>query len=103
MSYRVLPDAHAEALEAALWYEDRGAGLGAEFLAELEHTFDHIRREPHSLPLLEYYMEAHEIRRAVMRRFPYAVVFLCRPDETLVVAVAHLHRRPLYWLDRLPD
>lgn len=32
-----------------------------------------------------------------MPRFPYAVVFVCRPDEVVVVAVAHMRREPLYW------
>lgn len=36
-----------------------------------------------------------------MHRFQYAVIYLCRPDESLVIAVAHTRRRPLYWLDRL--
>ena len=36
-----------------------------------------------------------------MHHFPYAVIYLCRPDETVVVAIAHTHRRPFYWVDRL--
>jgi hypothetical protein len=97
----LLPEADAEAIEAALWYEDRQAGLGDDFLAELERAFDSIRHYPQSLSLVEDYSGPHEIRRCMLRRFPYAVIFLCRPSETLVVAVAHTRRRPLYWLPRL--
>ncbi|HEX6986059.1 MAG TPA: hypothetical protein VF170_11825 [Planctomycetaceae bacterium] len=101
MNHRVLPEADGEALEAALRYEDREPGLGNDFLAELERAFGSIRRDPGSLPRLEDYSGPHEIRRCMLRRFPYAVVFLDRPGEALVVAVAHTRRRPLYWLDRL--
>lgn len=64
-------------------------------------AFDSIRMNRFASLLLEYYSGPHEVRRLLMHHFPYAVVFVCRPDETLVVAVAHTHRRPLYWLSRL--
>ena len=53
------------------------------------------------LPVLEYYSGSHSVGRCLMDGFPYAVIYVCRPDEIVVVAVAHTRRRPLYWLDRL--
>ena len=101
MNLRVLPEADREALEAALWYEEQRPGLGDDFLAERERVLEKVRESPHSFAPLEYYAGPHEIRRCIMRRFPYAVIFVCRPDEVVVVAVSHHSRRPLYWLDRL--
>jgi len=98
-----LLEADAEVQEAILWYEGRRSGLGDGFVRELAQTFERIGQNPRSLALLEYYSGPHEIRRYLMRRFPYAVVYECRADEALVVAVAHLHREPLYWLGRLDD
>jgi len=41
------------------------------------------------------------VRRYVLDRFPYLIVFACRPEDTLLVAIADARRRPLYWLERL--
>ena len=101
MSVRILPEADGESLEAALWYEDRRSGLGDEFLAERAHVLVEIGTNPQSHTKLEFYSGPHEIRRVLLRRFPYAVIYACRPGEVLVVAVAHTRRRPLYWLGRI--
>ena len=67
----VTPDAEAELLEAAQWYEDRRGGLSTDFLLHLEATFDAVNRRPNWFPF------AHgDLRRALMKRFPYAVYFL---------------------------
>lgn len=66
-----------------------------------ERAPERICESPQTLPRLEGGPGSHDIRRHRLRRFPYAVIYLCLPDEVLVIAMAHLHRRPLYWLDRL--
>ncbi|MGC1274482.1 MAG: hypothetical protein WBC44_12325 [Planctomycetaceae bacterium] len=103
MNLRVLPEADGETLEAALWYEERRTGLGERFLTARELALAGIGENPQGLARIEDYDGPHEIRRAILQRFPYAVIVLCRSNELLVVAVAHLRRRPLYWLDRLDD
>ena len=55
----------------------------------------------HTAWRMEQYSGLLDIRRILLRRFPYAVIVLPRPSETLVVAIAHTRRRPLYWLDRV--
>ena len=101
MNFRVLPAADGEAIAAALWYEDRRSGLADDFFIEMRSAFDVIRENPLSAPQLEYYSGPHEIRRRMLHRFPYAVVYVCRPDEIVVVAVAHTRRRPLHWVNRV--
>lgn len=49
----------------------------------------------------ETYAGEHDVRRCLLDRFAYLIVFACLTDETLVVAVAHARRKPLYWLKRL--
>ena len=101
MNFEVLPEANGEAIAAALWYDEQRLGLGDEFLAELEAAFTAIEEAPNRLRRLETYSGSHNLRRQLLKRFPYVVVVDCRPDRVLVVAVAHTRRRPLYWLDRL--
>jgi hypothetical protein len=97
----LLSVAELEAAEAAVWYDDQLPGLGDDFLVELGLALDRIGDGPRTFPTLEYYTGQHEIRRSLLGRFPYVVVFLCRPQESVVVAVSHVRRRPLYWLERL--
>jgi hypothetical protein len=97
----ILTAAELESAEAAAWYDDQRSGLGDEFLSEVAEAFDRIRRDRHRFSRLETYAGEHDVRRCVLDRFPYLIVFACLTDETLVVAIAHARRRPLYWLERL--
>jgi hypothetical protein len=97
----ILPDAEFESAEAAAWYDDRRSGLGDEFLAEVAQAFTRIRQDRQLFPQLETYSGTRDVRRCVLKRFPYLIVFTCLAANTLVVAVAHVRRRPLYWLERL--
>lgn len=36
-----------------------------------------------------------------MMRFPYGVIYATDPEEIVILAIAHMHRRPGYWRDRL--
>jgi hypothetical protein len=54
-----------------------------------------------SLTRMEQYSGLLDVRRLLLQRFPYAVIVLRRPSETLVVAIAHTRRRPLHWLDQV--
>jgi hypothetical protein len=101
MKLSILREAELESAEAAAWYDDREAGLGDEFLSEVADAIVQIGRDPQSFSRLESYTGRYEIRRCVLQRFPYLIIFVCRPDEAFVVAVAHARRRPMYWLERL--
>jgi plasmid stabilization system protein ParE len=75
--------------------------LGSELLDEVQATLPLIGTRPHSFPRLQDVDATLEIRRALLARFPYALVFLVREDEVRVLAVAHAKRRPGYWLSRV--
>jgi toxin ParE1/3/4 len=101
VNLRVLPQARQEAVEAAAWYDRKRSGLGDHFLDEVDQTLASIEESPESFPRWAPYKGSHEIRCHRLARFPYAVIFACRKDETVVVAVGHARRHPLYWLARL--
>lgn len=89
---------HVEALdeleEAAIWYEARRSGLGFEFAAEIERVLASISELPQAFP--RWNVE-DPVRRALARRFPYAVFFDVEPTRAVILAVAHVSRRPGYW------
>ena len=97
-----LQEASDELSAAASWYEERGFGIGSRFLDEVEAVVDHIERNP-AIGAHWNVSEAPvdvDVRRLPLHRFPYLLVYVLVPVPT-VVAVAHAHRRPGYWSDRL--
>ena len=90
-----------ELIEAACWYETRQPGLAVKFLQEIDQAQQAIQSRPLSFPRLANTAVDLEIRRALLPRFPYALVFLELQTEIRVLAIAHAKRHPDYWLNRL--
>jgi len=97
---RILDDASQEAIEAAAWYEYEQPGLGAEFFAAVDAAIDII--EENFIPLSPLPEEAGNTgaKRLILERFPYDIVAIELPEETVVIAIAHHSRKPGYWLER---
>jgi plasmid stabilization system protein ParE len=93
---RLLPEARAEFDDGADWYEDRRAGLGTEFLAEVRAVIRRISANPRMHTIVY-----KDVRKAVVRRFPYVVLYRVEPTEILVVAVFHTSRDPQDWMVRV--
>ena len=90
-----------ELAEAASWYETRQPGFAIRFLQEIDQTGHAIQTRPLSFLRLADTAKDLQIRRALLPRFPYALVFLDLPTEIRILAVAHAKRHPDYWLNRL--
>jgi plasmid stabilization system protein ParE len=86
-----------EVEDARIWYEDQAAGLGETLLAELRLATHLIAKHPTAWPL-----QQQPIRKFIVNRFPYKVLYVVEPEGILVLAFAHQHRRPDYWADRWP-
>jgi len=97
---RILEEASQEAIEAAAWYEHEQPGLGAEFFAAIDAAIDVI--EENFIPLSPLPGKAGDTgaKRLILERFPYDLVLIELPAETVVIAVAHHSRKPGYWLER---
>ena len=87
--------AEADIAEAARWYEQRSLGLGSEFLRAVDVTLAEITRVPQRYPLVR-----GGARRALLRRFPYAVFFVATPELVSVFACLHARRDPRHWRER---
>lgn len=101
LTFRVLAAADLEIVEAALWYDGQRPNLGDEFVQEVAHAFERIQRDPSLFGYLEGQVGHDEVRRCLLNRFPYIVVYRFRPDETLIVSVSHVRRKPFHWLERM--
>ena len=92
-----------ELFEAAAWYNSQQPGLARRFLDEIDAVLPRIAESPASFSLLPDRPLDLELRRALLDRFPYALVFVELEREIRIVAVAHTRRRPGYWFDRLDE
>ena len=100
-SIRLEPEAKQELTAAATRYEQRREGLGRELISEVDAVLAAIARNPARFILYPRVDESLGVRRALLRRFPYGVVFIDLDAAIRVVAIAHERRRPGYWLVRL--
>ena len=92
------PEAETEAIEAAQFYETRAAGLGAGFLDEYDAMIAGIQEHPE-----RWRIEEDDIRRCLMRRFPYGIYYRFLPGEIRILAVKHHGRHPDYWKRRISE
>ena len=90
-------EAELDIAEAYGWYEGRRPGLGEEFLSSVDACLESIRRRHEMYPVV------HEgDRRALIRRFPYAVFYEPSEATVTIYAVFHTSRDPDKWRQRLP-
>ena len=97
MLLRLRPEARDDLEAAARWYEDQEPGLGQQFLAEVRLAFQRIRATPEAYPTIH-----RSTRRALIRRFPYGVIYLhlAGKPSLVVLAVLHCGRDPRLWRQR---
>jgi len=96
VNVRFLAPAQRELDDAVAWYNEQVIGLGLEFLDELDRAVRRVLAFPLSSPEIE-----PGIRRCRLARFPYGLIYGVDDETVVIVAVAHLHRRPRYWIDRI--
>ncbi len=92
----IAPEAQHDIDEAYSWYEDHRYGLGEEFLSCVDATVQKICRDP------ELYAKIHnEYRRALVRRFPYAVFYEYTGGKVFIYSIFHTSQNPEKWKRRL--
>jgi len=89
------PEVYEELEQTRAWYEKNLAGLGSGFLDEVDKAITTIRRAPEAWP---FYVG--DVRRFLVHRFPFAVLYRCAETKIQIFAVMHLHRKPGYWKKR---
>jgi len=90
------PETNNEFVKAVEYYEEREQGLGHDFAVEIYSTIERILAHPKAWPVIE-----EDIRRSLVRRFPYGILYAEDGEEIFVVAVMHLQREPDYWKHRM--
>jgi len=89
------PKALEEVAQAAQWYEERRIGLSAEFLRALDAAVASVQNGPPHYPVIRGGM-----RRALLRHFPYSLIFSVLQDEIVIFGCVHWRQSPRRWRNR---
>ncbi len=89
-------DARAELAEASHFYEDRVPGLGQALIDDVEKSVREILEHPNACERV-----SKNLRRKVLKRFPYGLIYAVGTNHIRIMAIAHHKRRPEYWRYRL--
>lgn len=91
MKYKVIvrPEAEDDLKKVFLWYEDKRAGLGYDFLLQVDAGINFINRNP-EIHSIEY----KRTRKHIIKRFPYKIIYLTEGENIIVLAVIHGKRKP---------
>jgi plasmid stabilization system protein ParE len=97
VAYRVAfrPEAAADVRAAFAWYERQRPGLGTEFEAALEADLALLREVPTAFPIV-----LRQLRKLLLRRFPYAIYYAIEADVVRVRGVLHVRQHPRRWRRR---
>jgi toxin ParE2 len=95
VNFRLLAPAAAELDEAVAWYAAQAPALDRRFIDEMSMARKRIVERPHA-----WHPLGEGVRRYRLGQFPYGLIYVVEADEVVVLAVAHLHRKPDYWRRR---
>lgn len=88
-SVLVRPETEEDLKEAFSWYEDNRTGLGYDFLLQVDAGINFIKRNPEINPV-----EYKGMRKHLIKRFPYKIIYLVEEEKVIVLAVLHGKRSP---------
>lgn len=95
MKYSFHPEAEEEFLQAIDYYEDCKKGLGYEFSVEVYLAIQRAVTFPFAWQVI-----TGDIRRVLVHKFPYGVLYSVEAKKIFIIAIMHLHREPFYWKKR---
>ena len=96
IGYRFLFLAEEEMTAAALFYEAASPGLGNDFLDDVQQAIARLCEYPQAGETV-----ASILRRMLLHRFPFSIIYSVEADIILIIAIAHHARRPDYWQSRV--
>ncbi|HEY2964244.1 MAG TPA: type II toxin-antitoxin system RelE/ParE family toxin [Pyrinomonadaceae bacterium] len=96
MLVRISPEAEADLTEAREWYSHQRANLDLEFMQSIDEALALVVSSPNSFPVVY-----RTLRRAIVRRFPFAIFYEVTVDEIQVTAIFHSRRNPEMWQSRV--
>jgi plasmid stabilization system protein ParE len=96
IKFKIIEPAEIELDDAFDYYEYELPGLGQKFLDEFKNGINRILTHPYAWSPLQ-----KNVRKCILKKFPFNIVYAIEENLIIILAVAHQHREPYYWIDRL--
>jgi len=96
MNVKFLEPALLEMDDAVKYYNEELAGLGGKFYRKILASINIIKLFPDSWNRCSL-----NTRKATITTFPYSLIYALDCETVVIIAVAHHHRKPEYWIDRM--
>jgi len=98
MKIEFLPPAKQELDDAIEYYNLQVKDLGKHFKQEIKSALKRIQNFPYAWSEVE-----SEMRKCVLHKFPYNIYYSIQKNKIIILAIAHHHQKPNYWIDRKID
>ena len=96
MNIILVPPADKELDDAINYYNEEIPGLGEVFYEEFIRAADLVSLFPSA-----WRKVGDNTRRAKIKKFPYLILYVVEKDCILITCVAHQHRDPRYYNQRV--
>lgn len=96
MKISFLDAAQSEFDDTMDYYEEQRSGLGFEFAEEVEQALERVNHYPEAWSPL-----SSRVRRCLVNRFPYSVIYEVRSEMIIIVAIQSHHQKPEGWRSRI--
>lgn len=80
--------------DATQYYEVESQGLGTRFRQEVKKAINRLCDYPGA-----WSIERGHVRKCLLHRFPYKVLYSIEENHIFIIAIAHQHRKPDYWIE----
>jgi plasmid stabilization system protein ParE len=100
---RLTAAAYNDLAQATVYFAGKSRDAGLAFVADFERALEQVQRSPRQFGRLETDDSDREIRRVVLRRWTYLIIYEVRSETPEVIAVIHGSQEPAAWKSRLPD
>jgi len=96
MKIEYLKLAKLEFHDAISYYETEQKDLGKKFESNIKSSINRIKRFPTA-----YVKIQDEVRKCVLHKFPFNIMYSIEENHIVIIAIAHHHRKPDYWIERI--
>ena len=100
---RIASAAYQDLTQATIYLAHKSRGAGLAFANDFERALEQIQRSPRQFGRLETDESEREIRRFILRRFGYLIIYEIRSETPEVLAVVSASQEPSAWKSRLPE
>jgi len=96
MNIKYLKIAREEFHSAIKYYESQQTDLSKKFQSDIKDSISRIKEFPKA-----YVSIKNDVRRCLLHKFNYSILYAIKHNHILIIAIAHQHRKPNYWIDRV--